>query len=115
MFDMQKPVTPPPKMGWDKKLGDTPFFAELEFILDWLADGLFYYFLSRLCSHFVVVTCIFVVAQDRSSFHFRFFAGGQFSATILQYKVFLKSDFVDVVVVLNAFIHICLSLARYCW
>lgn len=39
MFDAQKPVTPPPQMLWDKKLGDKPFFAQLEFILDWLADG----------------------------------------------------------------------------
>ena len=81
-------------------MGSNPFFAELEFILDWLANGA-----SRSTATTTMMTRARAVADDRSSFHFRcgggrwrrrrraltsggrFFAGGQFSATLLSYKV----------------------------
>jgi hypothetical protein len=71
VYDKAKPVTPPPGKEYGTDLGVKPFFVTLEFILDWLAD----------------------VPEDRSRFHFRFFAGGQFSATLLTYKFVIASAY----------------------
>jgi hypothetical protein len=71
VYDKAKPVTPPPSKEYVNDLGVKPFFVTLEFILDWLAD----------------------VPEDRSRFHFRFFAGGQFSATLLTYKFVIASAY----------------------